>query len=78
MHYRNIYKNEHMNIQVLMPQTPQLMREHPQTLQQKGKCPHNILISAKHTNAQGSQQLSLGDAHKGEAPLCRGDVREVS
>ena len=55
-----------MDIQVLIPpKTPKLMGKHPQTHQQKGKCPHNILISLKHTNAQGSQQLSMGGANEG-------------
>ena len=69
MHYKNIYKNEHMDIQVLMPPKPPTDGGTPPTPQQKGKCLHNIPISPKHTNAQGNQQLSLGVPMKGGTPI---------
>ena len=68
MHYKNIYKNEHMDIKLMMSPNPPTDGEHCQNPQQKGKYPHNILISLKRTNALGSQQLSLGGSNEGEAP----------
>ena len=70
------YKNELMTSQVLMSPNPQLMGETPPNPSTEGKCPHNILISLKHTNAQGTNDSLWEGAIKGEAPPNRGDVRE--
>ena len=60
-----------------VPQNPPLMGEHSQTANRREKCPHDIQISPKHTDAQGSQQLSVGGATEGRHPIqwcCKGSV----
>ena len=50
-----MYKNEHMDISSAdAPQNPKVMGEHPQTPNRREKCPHDILISPKHTDVQGT------------------------
>ena len=39
MHYKNIYKNEHMDIQVLMPQNPLTDGGTPPNPSPEGKMP---------------------------------------
>ena len=64
--------------QVLMcPQNPPTDGGTPQSPNRREKCPHDIQISSKHTNAQGSQQLSVGVQLKGRYPIqgwCKGSV----
>ena len=73
-----MYMNEHMDITSadVPPECPTdggtLLNPN-----RREKCPHDIQISPKHTDAQGSQQLSVGSATEGRHPhtgWCKGSL----
>ena len=67
-----MYKNEHMGItsaDVLLE--PPTDGGTPKTPNRREKCPQDIQILPKHTNAQGRQQLSVGGAPEGQEPPYR-------
>ena len=74
---QKMYKNEHMDISSLMNPNSPTDGETPPNPSTEGKCPHNILISLKHTDPQGTNNWVWGCNLGGGTPKqgwCKGGV----
>ena len=77
MHYKNIQEWAYGYLKCWHPLKPATDGGIPPNPQQKGKCPHKILISLKHTNAQESNNWVWGCQWRGGTPIqgwCKGSV----